>query len=274
MHIERACSTSFKHTKARGAFMLYATLPPADTDVALTSRVGDFWKMYGAELEEDFPGAKAMCDAICRQLKKEHGCVTVGCMKSLSYSTLNTIICEHNGNQTGWIKSIEGLLDHQFTRLGAGAPPSAALITVSAEEKPTRQVERFIPKQKLGDHLVRTGQLHKIELPFHTYGTDVFRETSMPSVDELTCGDTSRVASEGFKYMAAQWKYVAGDKYIFEHMGKETWKRYPKPHGGGGWRGWAKKYKNRFKHGRALSCSVRFCFGPPPHLLLHPLAAP
>ena len=221
--------------------------------MTLTSRVGDFWKFYGEELEEDAPGAVAACAAICKELKQMHGCVTVGCMKRLSHHKMQQIVC-HHGNQVGWLDSIEGLLEHEFTGPRPGkAPLSAALISSTGiPDETKRHIPRIVPVLKLSAHLTRTGQMNKTSLPFHTYG-EVITETANPHTDMLSSNDTRAIASEGFKYMATRWQYVAGDKLIFAHMGKTTAKHYPKPFGGLPWR---KIYRNRFKHGRALSKKV------------------
>jgi hypothetical protein len=55
--------------------------------------------------------------------------------------------------------------------------------------------------------------------------------------------------------MVCEWNYVAGDKEIFDHMARETKKRYPRPYGASGW---AKIYKNRFKTGRSTAGAVSF----------------
>ena len=242
-------------------------------------RIRDFWQLYGEELDEDLPGSLATCNEISKELKVIYGCLTVACVKRLSYGKLNAIICRHNGNKHGWIDAIEGLLEHQFTKIGPNAPPSAAfalLLQNDVEQKPARLVERFTPGMKLGDHLVRTGQLSTIDPPFDKYGDDYVWETTNPSVEVLTSNDTRHISSETFKYMACVHKYVAGDKQIFDYLGINTRRRWPKPFGG---QSWSKIYKNRFKHGRALSCSVRSALvvrphSPPPfHMLSLPMLA-
>jgi hypothetical protein len=229
--------------------VVWAPAGGAAQPVTCESRIGDFWKMLGIELDDEEDALA--CAKITKDLKKNHGCISVGCMKGLPYITMKKIVCEHNGNREGWLHSIERLLEHKFERLAPSAPESAcmALSTGSGYQQ-----QRFVPKvKKLGHHLVRQGRMAEIALPFHTYHKYVV-ETENPEMNQLTSNDTRAVASEAFKYMACHWDYVAGDKLIFDHMSKETKKRYPRPYGPSGW---AAIYRNRFKSGRSSKSEVR-----------------
>ena len=224
---------------------------PADADGKLlttASRIGEFWTMFGIELDDE--EAHADIKGITKDLKLE-GCITVGSMLELSRNKIVTIVCKNKRGRAGWVPSIETLLDHSFARISDCAPESAHLglsfpmDTIAEEdEPPVRHIEAFKPEFKLGARLLRRGLLNEIALPFDKM--DAVIECESPLTERLSYNDTKAVAGEGFKYMATQHQYIAGDKIIFKHMAKQTSERYPTP-----WKGtWKKIYKNRFKVGR------------------------
>ena len=226
----------------------------------MESRISRFWTMFGVELDD--PASLAACAAICQELKTIHGCITVKCMTKVSWGVMKTLVCKHNGNQVGWLTSLEGLLDHSFTRIPSSAPASACLaMAVSSAtpdtSEPVRNVEHFPPAFKLGAHLIRTQRIQEIAPPYHTYQTSHAFETQFPERQRLSSNDTRWIAAEGFEYMATQWDHVAGDKHIFTQMAKGTTLFFPLPFQQTAGATWYKIYKNHFKQRRSTHGQVR-----------------
>lgn len=232
----------------------FVNCPPGADGQLLTpaSRVGEFWAMFGIELEDE--EANAAIKLILKDLKQTHGCITIGSMLALSYNAIRLVVCKAGRGEPGWISSIETLLDHTFIRLSDCAPESAHLGLScplkpprdEEDEPPARAIELFTPRFKLGPRLVRNGRMNELALPFDKLDA-VIEDCTEPATMRLSYNDTKAVAAEVFTYMALVHKYVAGDKIIFKNLGKQLSERYPTP-----WKGkWRKILKVRFKHGRS-----------------------
>ena len=236
----------------------------------MESRIGRFWTVFGVEIDD--VSSQHACAAICQDLKMLHGCIMVKCMTRVSWGVMKELVCKHNGNQVGWMNSLESLLDHKFTRIPTSAPASAQLAMALSSDtpdtsEPVRNVEHFPPEFKLGQYLVRSQRIHEIAPPFHTYATHYTFETQFPDRQRLSSNDTRYIAAAGFEYMATQWEHVAGDKIVFAQMAKGTYPHFPLPHQKAANSTWAKIYKNHFKQRRSTMgqvCRTHTSLDPPP----------
>lgn len=243
---------------------------PQSAPLSLNSRIADFWTFYGGELGTD--AEAAACASICLVLKRDFGCITIGCMQRVLRHTFTRLLAA-NGGKAAWVSSIESLLGITFDQISSHAPDSARLalsvqpdeLDVSTEEPPARPIEKYQPKFKLGPQLIRRGNLKStIVLPSAEMRAAA-RETQDPATQEVTYNDSKAITTEAFKYMGCAHDYVSGDKIIFDAMGKAAAQIFPIPHGlhkkrNAGlrpWEVWARKLSNRFKHGRAPTAQVR-----------------
>ena len=85
------------------------------------SKIARFWAAYGNEMDD--PQAMDDCTHFGKRFKLDHGCATIGCMERLLHSQVCGVLGTRK--RLGWVGSVEGLLEHQFTRLSASVPASA-----------------------------------------------------------------------------------------------------------------------------------------------------
>ena len=232
----------------------------------IDSRVGEFWRVFGEELDD--AEATESCFNIARALKMEFGCITIGCMLGMSYHSMHRLLSTSGWNcRATWLPSIEKLLEHEFARLipSSGFVPDSytseydnepsnngssggSLLPLAPQRVNAQKTERFPAKHRLGDRLQRENKLHLLRLPFETYVDNIDFECDNPRTDKLTSNDTRAIASEGFKYLACKHDYVCGDKIVFKELGRQTQDEFPYPYKN---KKWWKIYKNRAKNGRS-----------------------
>ena len=245
--------------------------PELPTNVAaihVAARIAVFWTFYGNELDSN--EARLACQQICAALKREHGCITVGCMMKLTRNQLARLLAAQG--KAAWLSSIEHLLGHEFTRDAPRVPDSAHLATgpdpstsvvLGGSKSGGKQVERYPTKQRLGQYLKQRGELKLIVLPWDLIALAI-EETDSPDVNPLTANDTIAVAREIFLYLALEWDYVAGDKILHTYIAKRLGDKYAPAAGS-----WFSIIKNRAHNGRSTNGKAcRLLSLPlPPHAL-------
>ena len=239
-------------------------LLPAASLVDPMQPIHVFWDEYGRRLGERHIDT---CKAVCARLMEEHGCVTVGCMATLSFDELETAI-EAAGGKAGWIKSIGKLICHEF--VPSHNIPAAALVSFGNQENidPNnyqKNKQRFAEgEEKYGFFLKRTGQLNKVSLP-RARLLAVCKETKDPTAitTRLRSNDTVAVALEVMLWSAIEHGYLGGDKEWVNHIASLLYAIFPNP-----WKStWYKIIHNRLETARRSGASVRAAHPDAPCLL-------
>ena len=220
-------------------------------------------------------GFQAEATRIHESLASEFGLITVGCLKQpwVTLTMIETAVVKATQSEThpegrrGWMRSIQHLLQHQFSTMAPGAPVSAALAISGSLTCGTR-LPLYAPKDglKLGEKLKLEGTLDEIRLP-GVLDTMEY-ETENPFVADLSANDTKEISKHVFLQRALADNYVSGDKEVEKKYAKLLKAKYlGKPAFSGDWK---KILKGRAAMGRRTSASVRH----PAPLCLYSCTAP
>ena len=220
-------------------------------------------------------GFQAEATRIHESLASEFGLITVGCLKQpwVTLTMIETAVVKATQSEThpegrrGWMRSIQHLLQHQFSTMAPGAPVSAAL-ALSGSLTCGPRLPLYAPKDglKLGEKLKLEGTLDEIRLP-GVLDTMEY-ETENPFVADLSANDTKEISKHVFLQRALADNYVSGDKEVEKKYAKLLKAKYlGKPAFSGDWK---KILKGRAAMGRRTSASVRH----PAPLCLYSCTAP
>jgi hypothetical protein len=197
---------------------------------------------------------------IHESLASEFGLITVGCLRQpwVTVAMIQNVVVKATQSEThpegrlGWMRSIQHLLQHQFTTMAPGAPVSAALVLSSAGGV---RLPSYAPKDniKLGEKLKLEGTMDAIQLP-GVLDTMEY-ETENPFVNDLSANDTKQISKHVFLQRALADNYVSGDKEVEKKYAKLLKLKYlGKPAFSGDWK---KILKGRAAMGRRSNASVR-----------------
>ena len=115
------------------------------------SPIASFWA-FVADMMPD-PKDKEACKLIGEEIASTHMAILVSSMFHLSFDDILACIVNHGGKRT-WMRSIERLLNHSFTRVADGVPASAVMLYTGPES--SGRITISAKPEKLGDFLKRT----------------------------------------------------------------------------------------------------------------------
>jgi hypothetical protein len=196
---------------------------------------------------------------IHESLSSEYGLITVGCMRQpwVTLAMIQTAVVNATKSEThpegrlGWMRSIQHLLQHQFTTIAPGAPVSAALVLSSRGAR----LPSHAPKDglKLGDKLKLECKLDDLQLP--SVLDTMEYETANPFLADLSANDTKEISKHVFLQRALADNYVSGDLEVEKKYAKLLKAKFlGKPAFSGDWK---KILKGRAAQGRRSNASVR-----------------